>query len=110
MRDRLNPDGLCVEHVPTPRIEAAFLAVFPYVVEINGRMVGSRQPIDVARLQSFKDSPLLPELAAAGISKADLLDQLTLGRVWTPSDARPTDFNSDLFPKDEFYLNTRKIE
>lgn len=110
IRDRLNPDGLCVEHVPTPRIEAAFLAVFPYVVEVRGRMVGSSQPIDVARLQSFKDSPLLPELAAAGISKADLLGELNLGRVWTPSDARPTDFNSDLFPKDEFYLNTRKIE
>lgn len=110
LRDRLNPDGLCVQHVPRPRIEAAFLAVFPYVVEVGGRMVGSNQPIDVARLQSFKDSPPLSELAAVGISGADLLDQFKPGRVWTPSDARPTDFDSDLFPKDEFYLNTRKIE
>jgi hypothetical protein len=30
-------------------------------------------------------------------------------KVWTPEEIRPADINTDLFPKDEFFLNTRKL-
>jgi len=110
---QLNPGGLCVQWVPFPRIRNSFLAAFPYVVRIGTRMIGSNQPIRFkpeeleARLH---DPAILGSLQVTGETPASIMQQVRDIEVFGPGDPRPADLNTDLFPKDEFYLNTTKIE
>lgn len=110
---QLNPGGLCVQWVPFPRIRNSFLAAFPYVVRIGTRMIGSNQPIRfkpeelAARL---KEPAILAALQVTGETPDSIMQQVRDIESFGPGDARPTDLDTDLFPKDEFYLNQTKIE
>ena len=112
VRARLATGGLYVQWAPTPRSVETFAAVFPHVVMLRpiGIMIGSNQPIP------FDRDRLLARLAEPAVAA-----HLTLGRagccdwaamvqdaprVWTPGEARTHAPLSDLFPRDEFYLNT----
>jgi spermidine synthase len=112
---RLKPGGYAVQWIPTERSRATFLRVFPYVVEVSKfAMIGSATPID------FSSERLNAALAAAGewLAKmgwsrndvaALLLDKRS--QTWTPTDPREQgEVNTDLFPKDEYYRNSIKID
>src|SRR5262249_36403440 len=112
------PGGICVQWEPTERTLASFLAVFPYVVELVGPTVllGSDQPIpfDVNTLAARWHDPWIRSyLETAKLDKGldEIEDHLRKTEVkrWGPTDPRPADWNSDLFPKDEFFLNGAKI-
>jgi spermidine synthase len=45
VRARLAEGGICVQWAPTERTVASFVNVFPYVVQINGVLLGSERPI-----------------------------------------------------------------
>jgi hypothetical protein len=110
---RLNPGGLCVQWVPFPRIRNSFLAAFPYVIRMGTRMIGSNQPIRFkpeeleARLH---DPAILGPLQLAGETPDSIMEQVRDIESWGPGAPRPTDLDTDLFPKDEFYLNQTKLE
>jgi spermidine synthase len=115
IRARLNPGGLCVQWVPLPRIRDTFLSVFPYVVRIGKRMIGSNQPIPFDRAafeHRLREPDVLGYLTAAGGDPDGVMKELPADdiQVFGPGDPRPTDVDRDLFPKDEFYLNQTRVE
>jgi predicted membrane-bound spermidine synthase len=110
---RLNPGGICVQWVPFPRIRNSFLAAFPYVVRIGTRMIGSNQPINFSPddfEERLHDPAILASLQEAGETPASMMEQVRDIERFGPGDPRPTDLDSDLFPKDEFYINHAKVE
>jgi len=101
-----------VQWAPTPRTVETFVAVFPHVVMLQpiSIMLGSAEPI------AFDRGALLVRLAEPQVTA-----RLTLGRPgccdwaammrepprrWTPDLPRGKAPLTDLFPRDEFYLNS----
>lgn len=111
VRARLAPGGLYVQWAPTKRSAETFVAVFPHAVMLRpiGIMIGSNTPIpfDQARLLARLAEPAVAAHLAHG--RAGCCDWAALMReapqVWTPGQAREKAPLSDLFPRDEFYLN-----
>ena len=89
------------------------LAAFPYVVAADLVLIGSDSPfaVDKDALMTRVNEPHAREyLALAGVDVLNIADRLTKARFeyWTPSDQRGTlDVNTDMRPKDEFYMNNR---
>ena len=110
VRAALKENGIFVLWAPTPRTINTFAAVFPQVVLVApfAALIGSNQPIpfDPAR---FAEAVRRPEavayLARAG-TDASILPAMVAGvpRVIEPGTARNTDINTDMHPRDEFYL------
>ncbi len=112
VRARLAPGGLYVQWVPTKRSAETFAAVFPHVVMLRpiGIMIGSDAaiPFDRERLLARLAEPAVAAHLAQG--RAGCCDWAVLMReapqVWSPEQAREKAPLSDLFPRDEFYLNS----
>ena len=110
VRGRLNPGGIYVQWLASERTERTFRAVFPYIVRMGDlALVGSDQPItvDMAVLAARLRGPASTHFTAAGLNPERVLE--ALGRpekTWLPSEDRPgRRLNTDLFPRDEYYLN-----
>lgn len=115
VRDRLAPGGMAVQWEATPRTLASFLAAFPWVLRVDSGqpwstiLIGSADgPVryDTAALAARLAS-VAPALEAAGWPPQTLralLVDVTV-QAWGPGDPRPQDVNTDLFPKDEYFLN-----
>lgn len=110
LKSRLKPDGLAISwDPPASRVRETFCAVFPWVYQSGSYiLIGSKQPLAVDAAQiggRLKDPFTIAHLARAGITLEEatrdesLLRPKTLqGGVTTP----PRDFNTDMFPRDEF--------
>jgi len=111
VRKRLAPGGLYVQWAPTSRSTETFAAAFPHVVRLMpaGIMLGSEQPILLNRtalLARLREPAVARHLAAA---RADCCawEALIDGpqQTWDATTPRRPAPLSDLFPRDEFYLN-----
>ena len=107
IRRRLRPQGLAVTWSPTVRVHNAFVRVFPYVVALPEILIGSDEPIALDRESVFarlRDPRVRAHFARAGIPADELVAAhlVELAR-YTPAFDRGTltDFNTDLFPRDE---------
>jgi predicted membrane-bound spermidine synthase len=114
LRANLKPGGIAVQWSPTDRSLATFLQVFPHVVMIHPAMLGSDQPIEVTTEMLVRQLDR-PEIAAylreVGFDIAKLRQWFRDKKLerWGPGDTRRgLDINTDLFPKDEYYLNRRR--
>ncbi|NWF70277.1 MAG: spermidine synthase [Chloroflexi bacterium] len=112
LRARLAADGLVVQWRPTQRSEATFTRAFPYVVLVGEIvMIGSSSPIPydaAALLARLQDEQVSAYLRAGGTDAASFTHWISAAplTVWGPQDARPAyDLLTDLFPRDEYYLN-----
>ncbi len=111
VRNRLRRHGLAATWLPTPRVHNAFVRVFPHVVSVPGILVGSNDPIEVNPEQIAKRlaAPRVREhYARAGIDVEKLMSSYLLDPAhYTPGFNRATltDFNTDLFPRDEYDLS-----
>ncbi len=111
MRSRLKPQGLAATWLPTARVHNAFVRVFPYVVSVPGILVGSSEPITLDReqiLQRLADPRVDDHYTRAGINVRELMSSYLVNPArYTPDFNRAvlTDFNTDLFPKDEYDLS-----
>lgn len=108
---RLNPGGICVQWQPTLQTERTFRAAFPYVVQTSrGMLLGSNDPIpfDLPALHERIRGPMRAYLEAAGVDpEAVIADIGEPIRFQRPEDDRPrARLNTDLFPRDEYYLNS----
>jgi hypothetical protein len=110
---RLKPGGFAVTWTPTRRVHDTFVRVFPHALSLPHIIIGSNQPIpwDASALRQRLDHPeMRRHFASAGIDLpgllAPFLDPRTPVRVFGPEfDRSPlTDFNTDLFPRDELSL------
>jgi spermidine synthase len=112
VRARLRPGGISVQWMPSPRSVNSFVSVFPYVVDLhNGYiLLGSDQPIpfDANAIALRLQEPTIRTYLEAALDSRWIGNWLLSGqvRLWRPGDPRPDDVNTDLFPKDEFFLNT----
>jgi spermidine synthase len=109
--DKLAVGGIMAQWRATTRVEATFVSVFPYVVNVgNFVLLGSHQPISYdaqALLQQLDDPAVRDYLAAGSFDVAHMRPWLEAASIfWTPETMRHfADTNTDLHPKDEYYLN-----
>ena len=111
VRDSLKTGGLAATWSPTARVHNAFVRVFPYVVSVPGILIGGLAPIELDRdaIAARLDASGAREYyAAAGID----IDRMFAEYLANPARYGPEfpresllDFNTDLFPKDEFDLS-----
>jgi hypothetical protein len=111
VRARLAPGGLYVQWAPSARSVETFAAVFPYALLLlpGQALIGSNDPIpfDAERLAArFRDPAVVAHLARGNRDFADF-PAMFAGRVlaWTPQTPRAPAPLTDVFPRDEFYLN-----
>jgi spermidine synthase len=114
VREHLAPNGLAATWAPTQRVYNTFIRAFPYVVQLPGILIGSRQPIQMDRpaIDARLADPRTREyFGAAGID----IERLVKGYLEAPIVYGPdfprqqlTDIDTDLFPKDEFDLSPRR--
>jgi spermidine synthase len=109
--DRLAEGGIMAQWRATARVEATFVSVFPYVVSVGDLvLLGSRQPIPYdghSLLLRLEESAIRDYLAAGSYDVAQMRPWLEATPLfWSPETMRHfADTNSDLHPKDEYYLN-----
>lgn len=112
VRRRLAPGGLMAQWAPSARTRATFMAVFPYGVDV-GRdiLIGADAPVayDPARIAARLDEPTIAAYLDAGQIDRAALGAEVLAHTptfWTPETPRPAGaINTDLFPRDEYFLN-----
>lgn len=111
VRAKLAPGGLYVQWAPTERSIETFRSVFPYVTMVHPAMIGSDRPIPYAR---EKVLTLLAQPEIAAHLKAARVDRDELQKWFEDKKAEPLNTgevvaaaqpNTDLFPRDEYYLN-----
>jgi predicted membrane-bound spermidine synthase len=113
VRAHLSPGGICVQWAPTARTVNTFVSAFPFVVQLLdvGILLGGERPVHFdaeAVALRLREPTLHAYLKSAGWDVDAIGHLLSSSRVktWGPDDPRPhDDINTDLFPKDEFYLS-----
>ncbi len=115
VRERLAPGGLYVQWAPTQRTVETFTTVFPHAMLLMpvGVLVGSNDPIpfNAQRLAAaFAEPATLAHLRrgnGAALEWAPLFASPPL--IWAPGHPRPGTTLTDMFPRDEFYMNHQVI-
>ena len=110
---KLAEGGIMVQWAPTERIKATFLSVFPHGLAIDNHniLLGSNQPIaNDSRLISERltNPDFITYWQQGGVDPAQIRQMIEAASIvaWTPTTPRQTaDINTDLFPRDEYYLN-----
>ena len=110
-RRRLAPGGMYIQWVPTQRAVETFAAVFPHALLLMpaGVMIGSNDPIpfDPARLAAEFAKPAHLAHLRAGNKEFSDWASLFAGTPlqWLPGQKREEAPLTDVFPRDEFYIN-----
>jgi len=113
VRDRLRPRGLAATWAPTARVHNGFIRAFPYVVSVPGILLGSNDPIEIDReaiASRLADPRVRDHYGRAGVNVDQLVSEyLAAPALYGPDFDRRAleDFNTDLFPKDEYELGAR---
>lgn len=116
VRARLAPGGLYVQWAPTWRVVDTFAAAFPHAVLLRPAhvIIGSDRPIplDQAALMARLRRPDLAEFARRGNPASTDITRLIEGEVtvWTPETPRVAPPLTDMFPRDEFFLNHAQLD
>ncbi len=111
VRTRLAPGGLYVQWAPTWRVIETFAASFPHAVLLRpgSVMIGSDRPIplDQAALMARLRGPEARAFVLHGNAAATDLGAMIAEplQVWTPDTPRVQPPLTDMFPRDEFFLN-----
>lgn len=111
VRARLAPGGLYVQWGPSRRVVATFAAVFPHSLLLmpGSVLIGSDSPIpyDPARLaRRFAQPEVVAHLARGNRDFGDYAGLFAEPALaWEPGSPRPPVLLTDVFPRDEFYLN-----
>ena len=113
-RAKLADGGILAQWIPTRRSLAGMMQTFPHGVVIGRSLVlASNQPI------VFDKSRLLERMTSKGVhdylergglsaqSLRDLLEQSVV-TIWTPATPRETEVNTDMWPRDEYFLNNAR--
>ncbi len=113
VRAKLAKGGIMAQWCPTKRVEATFLRVFPYVLKFPAVniLIGSNEPIlydPQIIFDHFEKTSHFTDYLNRGEISFDYRSEEWLSKGWTLDTLRISDdVNTDLFPKDEYYLNNR---
>ncbi len=111
VKARLAPGGLYLQYAPTARIVDTFVAVFPYAVLLRPApiILGGKDPLrfDHAQLLQQLATPAVLAHAQRGNPDVRNMTELVQGTpyLWTPATARRGASLTDMFPRDEFFVN-----
>jgi spermidine synthase len=112
VRRRLNEGGLMVQWAASDRVRATFQRSFPYGLDTGIVLVGSDRPVvvDRERIRSRLAVPRVVAWIEEGGADVEEVRGLFAGEhaSWTPESRAVASEDlliTDLFPKDEFYLN-----
>lgn len=111
VRRRLAPGGLYVQWGPTQRSVETFASVFPYTTLLmpGSVLIGSEQPIPFSARElaaRFADPAVVAHLARGNRGFDDYASLFARAPLaWTPTMPRTEASLTDVFPRDEFYLN-----
>lgn len=113
---QLAEGGIMAQWNATWRVGLTFKEVFPYGIGIDVILIGSNQPIEFdheAFLAKLDDPQVIEYLSATGVAIEQirmLLDKEP--HFWTPETRCENlcdQINTDLHPKDEYYLNNDMV-
>ncbi|MCX7791391.1 MAG: fused MFS/spermidine synthase [Chloroflexaceae bacterium] len=110
-RARLATGGVMAQWMPTERTAITFRQVFPYGVQIgNFMLLGGNEPIAYqpeALLQRLDDPDVRAHLHRGGIEPERVREFIRSqpADFWTPETPRQGEINTDLLPRDEYFLN-----
>jgi len=115
VRQRLAPGGLYVQWGPSERTVETFASVFPYTMLLMPAsvLIGSDRPIPFdaeALARRLAEPPVQAHLQRGNAefsAYAGFFANPPL--IWTPSTPRGVASLTDVFPRDEFYLNNRVV-
>ncbi len=111
VRTRLAPGGLYVQWAPTWRVIETFASAFPYAVLLRpgSIMIGSDRPIplDQAALMARLRQADAVAFVRHGNPRATDMGAMVAEpmQMWTPETPRVQPPLTDMFPRDEFFLN-----
>lgn len=116
VRSHLAPGGLFVEWDAGTGIEPTFRSVFPHVLRVEMSqglyvLMGSDDPIHFDKeliLNKLRNTASLNFLANAKVNVDTLRREIELAKIQSytqTTDGKPKPFNTDLFPRSEYYLN-----
>ncbi len=111
VKAKLAPGGIYVQWAPTDRTIETFRSVFPYVTMVHPALLGSDRPIPLSRekiLALLARPEIDGHLGAARIDRAELVKWFEDKTIEVLNDGRTVPArspNTDLFPRDEYYLN-----
>lgn len=112
VKDSLNEGGIFVQWAPTKRVVQSFVSVFPHVILLRpiSVLIGSNLPIpwDPDEVLARLDSAAFRAWAQrAGVDPRAFAQMIAAQAVvWGPETVRREgEVNTDLFPRDEYYLN-----
>jgi hypothetical protein len=116
VKARLAPGGIYVQYAPSARVVETFAAVFPHAVLLQPFpvLIGSQDPIPfdhTALLAKLSDPAVVAHMRRgnpATESLAKFVDDPPF--VWRPETARDPVSLTDMFPRDEFFVNNRVSE
>ncbi len=108
LRSKLAPGGIAVSWIPTERTLRTFNSVFKHTLLFPYIALGSEEEIpfdEKTVLERASEDFALRHYADAGINHRAIISELSPRLVRLGQDLRPNlDVNSDLFPKDEFFV------
>jgi hypothetical protein len=111
VRRRLAPGGIYVQWGPTQRSVETFAAVFPHTLLLmpGSVLIGSDSPIPYdpqALARRFAEPAVQAHLARGNAGFRDYAGFFARPALsWGPGGQRPLASLTDVFPRDEFYLN-----
>jgi hypothetical protein len=111
VRRRLAPGGLYVQWGPTRRTVETFASVFPHTLLLmpGSVLIGSNDPIPFdaeALARRFADPAVLAHLMRGHRGFTDYASFFARPALaWSPDTPRAEASLTDVFPRDEFYLN-----
>jgi predicted membrane-bound spermidine synthase len=112
VRSRLAPGGIAVQWAPSWAVVETFLSVFPHVVLLRPAevLIGSDHPIEEAQarlLARLADPVIAARLAPGNPDRMAEVAAEISGEaiIWTPATPRGPAALTDMFPRDEFFLN-----
>jgi MFS family permease len=111
VRERLAPGGLYIQWAPSQRAAETFATVFPHTLLLMpvAVLIGSNEPIpfDADRLAAAFANPATAEHLRRGNGAFRDWGALFAAPAiaWTPASPRREPPLTDIFPRDEFYLN-----
>jgi len=115
VRGRLAPGGIYVQWGPTRRSVETFASVFPYTLLLmpGSVLLGSESPIPYdprALAARFAEPAVQAHLARGNPAYRDYAEFFARPALgWTPGAKRPAASLTDVFPRDEFYLNNTVV-
>ena len=106
IKSRLNTNGIAVTWAPTDRVFNAFVNVFPYVMRNGSYLLGSNQPISIN--QNMIDTIVHSNFWVNHFKLAEINPStfVNIFNNWVAVnrelEGNLEDYNTDLFPKDEY--------